>query len=52
MEKILITGASSGIIKKVIEKLNDTYYIYTAVHTSSEEKYIKLKKILMYLNLI
>lgn len=41
MERILITGASSGIIKKVIEKLNDTYYIYTAVHTSSEEKRLK-----------
>lgn len=42
MEKILFTGAKSGIAQSVIKKLlNDNYYIYITVHTKKEEKRIK-----------
>ncbi len=42
MEKILFTGARSGIAQSVIEKLaKDNYFIYITVHTKKEEKIIK-----------
>lgn len=41
MKKILITGARSGIIKKVIDKIKTDYYIYVTVHTKSQLKSIK-----------
>ena len=43
MKKILITGARSGIIGKVIDKIKDNYYIYVTVHTESQLKAIKEK---------
>lgn len=44
MKKILFTGARSGIINKVIDKLDNNYYIYVTVEnerqlTSVKEKY-------------
>lgn len=41
MKKILITGARSGMIYPVIQKLKRNYFIYVTVHTDSEVKYIK-----------
>lgn len=43
MKKILITGARSGIINKVIDKIIDDYFIYVTVHTDSQLKAIKEK---------
>lgn len=50
MKKILITGATSGIIKNVIENINNDYYIYLTTHTNNElinvkEKYKENKNI-------
>ncbi|MEG0025693.1 MAG: SDR family NAD(P)-dependent oxidoreductase [Bacilli bacterium] len=36
MKKILYTGASSGIARKVIKKLKREYYIYVSVHTKKQ----------------
>lgn len=41
MRKILITGARSGMIYPVIQKLKKNYKVYVSVHTDSELKYIK-----------
>ena len=41
MKKVLITGARSGMIYPVIQKLKKNYFIYVTVHTDSEEKYVK-----------
>lgn len=41
MKKILITGARSGMIYPVIQRLKRNYFIYVTVHTDSEVKYIK-----------
>lgn len=44
MEKILITGARSGIINNVIDTiLNDDYYIYLTVATTSQLESVKAK---------
>ncbi len=43
MKKILITGARSGIINKVIDKISDDYYIYLTVHTDRELKRVQEK---------
>ena len=43
MKTILVTGARSGIINKVINKLIDNYYIYLTVHRESELKVVKEK---------
>ncbi len=43
MKKILITGARSGIMNKVIDKTKDNYFIYVAVHTNSQLKAVKNK---------
>lgn len=40
MKKVLITGARSGMIYPVIQRLKD-YYIYVTVHTESELKSVK-----------
>ena len=40
MKKILITGARSGMIYPVIQRLKD-YYVYVTVHTESELKSVK-----------
>ena len=41
MKKVLITGARSGMIYPVIQRLKRNYFIYVTVHTDSEVKYIK-----------
>lgn len=41
MKKILITGARSGIIYPVIQKLKKDYFLYITVHTESELKRVK-----------
>ena len=41
MKKILITGATSGIMKEVIEKIKDDYFIYVTTHTNKELNNIK-----------
>lgn len=41
MQKILITGARSGMVYPVIQKLKKDYKVYVSVHTDSELKYIK-----------
>ncbi len=44
MENILITGARSGIINKVCDRLiNKNYFLYITVHTNSELKIIEKK---------
>ena len=43
MKKILITGARSGIMGKVIDKIKNNYFIYVTVHTQSQLKAIKEK---------
>ncbi len=40
MKKILITGARSGMIYPVIQRLKD-YYVYVTVHTESELRSVK-----------
>ena len=40
MKKVLITGARSGMIYPVIQRLKD-YYVYVTVHTESELKAVK-----------
>ena len=41
MKKILITGARSGMIYPVIQRLKKDYHLYVTVHTDSEVKSIK-----------
>ena len=41
MKKILITGAFSGLIYPVIQKLKENYFLYVTVHTDSEFKRVK-----------
>lgn len=41
MKSILITGARSGMIYPVIQKLKKNYHLYVTVHTDSEVKSIK-----------
>lgn len=41
MDKVLITGATSGIMKDVIKRIKDDYFIYVTVHTEDELKRIK-----------
>jgi len=41
MKKILITGATSGIIRELIKDIKDEYFIYVTVHTESELKNVK-----------
>ena len=41
MKKILITGARSGMIYPVIQRLKNNYRLYVTVHTDSEAKSIK-----------
>ena len=36
MKKILITGARSGMIYPVIQRLKKDYFLYVTVHTDSE----------------
>jgi len=43
MKKILITGARSGIINKVIESIKNRYYIYVTVETDKQLEIIKQK---------
>lgn len=43
MKKILITGARSGIMGNVINKIKNDYFIYVTVHTESQLKAIKEK---------
>lgn len=43
MKKILVTGARSGIINKVIDKIIDDYFIYVTVHTKSQLKAVQEK---------
>lgn len=44
MKNILITGARSGIINKVCDRLiNKNYFLYITVHTNSELKIIEKK---------
>ncbi len=43
MKTVLVTGARSGIISKVVDKLLLNYYIYLTVHTESELKAVKKK---------
>lgn len=41
MKKILITGATSGIIRELIKDIKDEYFIYVTVHTLNELKNVK-----------
>lgn len=41
MEKILITGARSGLMKALIARLINDYFIYVTVHTDSQLKAVK-----------
>ena len=41
MKKILITGATSGIIRELIKDIKNEYFIYVTVHTESELKNVK-----------
>ena len=43
MKKILITGARSGIMNQVIEKIKDYYFIYLTVHTDKQLERVKEK---------
>lgn len=43
MQKILYTGACSGIAARVIEKIKNDYFIYVTVHTENELKRVKEK---------
>lgn len=43
MKKVLVTGARSGIINKVIDKIIDDYFIYVTVHTKSQLKAVQEK---------
>ena len=44
MDKVLFTGARSGIINKVADKIiNQNYFVYITVHTNSELKIVKEK---------
>lgn len=43
MQKMLITGARSGILNAFLEKVKAKYFIYVAVHTKSELIYIQKK---------
>lgn len=43
MEKILITGARSGIISKVIDNIIDDYELYLTGHTDSQVRVMKDK---------
>ena len=50
MEKVLITGASSGLMSHLIDRLVNDYYIYVTVHTESQLKAV-LKKYKGYDNI-
>ena len=41
MKNVLITGARSGMIYPVIQKLKNNYHVYVTVHTDSELKSVK-----------
>ena len=41
MRKILITGARSGIISSVIDKIKNRYYIYITVKNDKQLEMIK-----------
>lgn len=41
MRKILITGACSGLIYPVIQRLKKDYFLYVTVHTDSEQERVK-----------
>lgn len=43
MKKILITGARSGIINQVIDKIKNHYFIYLTVHTEKQLERVKEK---------
>ena len=43
MKKVLITGARSGIISKVIDNIIDDYELYLTVHTDSQVRVMKDK---------
>lgn len=44
MQKILITGAASGLAKNLIEKIkNDDYFIFVSVRTNSQLEIVKEK---------
>ena len=43
MKKILVTGARSGIINKVIDKIKNRYYIYVTVENEKQLEIIKEK---------
>ena len=41
LEKVLVTGGRSGIIKDVIDKIKDNYIIYLTVHTEKQLEEVK-----------
>lgn len=41
MKKILITGASSGLMKELIKKIKNKYFIYVTVHTKRQLKNVE-----------
>lgn len=43
MQKMLITGARSGILNAFVESIKRKYFIYLAVHTEKELQYVKEK---------
>ena len=43
MKKVLITGARSGIISKVIDNIINDYELYLTVHTDSQVRAMKDK---------
>ena len=43
MKKVLITGARSGIISKVIDRIKNRYYIYVTVKNDKQLEMIKEK---------
>ncbi len=43
MQKMLITGARSGIMNAFLESIKNDYFIYLSVHTESELAYVKKK---------
>lgn len=43
MQKILVTGARSGIINKVIDKIQNDYFIYLTVRTEKQLQIVKEK---------
>lgn len=41
MKKILITGASSGLMKELIKEIKNKYFIYVTVHTERQLKNVR-----------